>query len=56
MSPISTRVVDEGKQEDKESGKQAKFYFRGLIPHFSSVLRAQHMLCPSSKADRPAKI
>jgi hypothetical protein len=26
------REVDEGKQEDKESGKQANFYFRGLIP------------------------
>ena len=24
------REVDEGKQEDKESGKEANFYFRGL--------------------------
>ena len=26
------REVDEGEQEDKESGKQANFYFRGLTP------------------------
>jgi len=28
----------EGKQEDKESGKQANFYFRGLTPFPSMVL------------------
>jgi hypothetical protein len=30
------REVDEGEQEDKESGKQAKFYFRGLTPFLYS--------------------
>jgi hypothetical protein len=29
------REVDEGEQEDKESGKQANFYFRGLTPFLS---------------------
>jgi len=29
------REVDEGKQEDKESGKQANCYFRGLTPFLS---------------------
>jgi hypothetical protein len=29
------REVDEGKQEDKESGKEANFYFRGLTPFLS---------------------
>ena len=32
------KEVDEGKQEDKESGKQANFYFRGLTPFLAAGL------------------
>ena len=32
------REVGEGEQEDKESGKQANFYFRGLTPLLSHGL------------------
>ena len=30
------RADDEGKQEDKESGKEVSFYFRGLTPLVSA--------------------
>jgi hypothetical protein len=30
--PPDALLSFEGKQEDKESGKQANFYFRGLTP------------------------
>jgi hypothetical protein len=31
------REVDEGEQEDKESGKQTNFYFRGLTLSLSPM-------------------
>ena len=31
------REVGEGEREDKESGKQANFYFRGLTPLLSGM-------------------
>jgi hypothetical protein len=31
------REVDEGEQEDRESDKQDKFYFRGLTPFLLEV-------------------
>ena len=34
------REVDEGEREDKESGKQAKFYFRGLNPFLFPIYDA----------------
>ncbi|OPL13043.1 MAG: hypothetical protein AVO38_14180 [delta proteobacterium ML8_D] len=37
------REVDGGKQEDKESGKQANFYFPGLTP-FLPLLSSRDIL------------
>jgi hypothetical protein len=38
------RKVDGGEQEDKESGKEANFYFPGLTPFFPHAKAPQHDL------------